>query len=386
MTTPYSSKNSALRFFLFITAVALLSGSFWLGFSVGKDRVVRASPFALLTEAWDTLREAHVHQPVDEQRAAYGAIKGLTESFDDPYTVFFTPEEAETFQQEIEGSFEGIGTEIGMQDEQLIIIAPIAESPAERAGLKAGDAILAIDGETTMGISLDTAVERIRGTQGTAVVLTIQREGAEPSETSITRETITLKSVFLSYPREGIALLRVSYFGPETAEDMLKIANKVRLESTRALVLDLRSNPGGYLDAAIDVASVFLPRGTTVVYEQDAQGNDTAELSNNDPILPEIPVVVLVDRGSASASEIVAGALQDAKRATLVGEKTFGKGTVQELRQLSDGSDLKITVARWLTPNKRLIDKEGIEPDVAVETVNGEPDEPLQKALELLAP
>lgn len=385
MTTGRTTYPPALRFFLFVTLLALLAGVFLLGERVGEQQPIRRQPFSLLAEAWDTLKAQSVHQPVDSKKAEYGAIRGMTESLDDPYTLFLTPDEAESFQEEIEGTFEGIGAEIGLRDEQLVVIAPIASSPAERAGLKAGDAILGIDAISTEGVSLSDAVDRIRGESGTVVTLTIRRRGEEAKDLSITRDRITIESVSLSYPTDRVALIRLSYFGPETAADMQKAVVAVRVQGAEDLILDLRNNPGGFLDAAIDVASLFLPKGTTIVIEQNAKGEETPTGSDRDPVLPDIPLAVLVDRGSASGSEIVAGALQDAKRATVIGEKTFGKGTVQELLSLSDGSDLKITVARWLTPAKRSIDKEGIQPDVSVEAVEGDPDEQLDKAIELLS-
>lgn len=367
--------------FWFLIGILLVCGSFLSGYLVGAQGTsdglfarlfggnTSASPsFQLLDRVWEVIQSQYVHQPVDMEKAVYGAARGLVESLEDPYTVFLSPEESQVFQQEIEGTFEGIGAEIGIKENRLVIVAPLKGSPAEAAGLTAGDFINAIDGEDTTGLPLDEAVSKIRGAKDTVVVLTIQKPDSESTEeVSVTRGTITVDSVTVTFTDDQIANVELTYFGPETAGDFRAIANEIVVKNAKGIVLDLRNNPGGYLDAAVNIAGEFLDRGQTVVIERITDGSQTTFSAKDDGALRGIPLVILVDGGSASASEIVAGALQDYGIGKLVGTTTFGKGSVQQLEELPDGSHVKVTVAEWLTPNGRSINQKGIEPDIAAE-------------------
>lgn len=297
----------------------------------------------------------------------YGTLKGLIASLGDPYSVFLTPDETKAFTEGLTGSFEGIGAEIAMRDEQLTIVAPLPGSPAEEAGLLPNDVITQIDGESSVLYDLDEAVSRIKGEAGSVVVLTITREGkSEPFDVSVTRNTIQITSV--SYEmNDTVAVLTVSGFNEDTQRELSNVLQDIALESPEGIIIDLRNNPGGLLDVSVEVANTFLEKGTTVVIERDAQGAEIVHNTDRTGKYTEIPLVVLVNEGSASASEIVAGALKDLGRAKLIGMKTFGKGTVQSFETLSDGSSLKITVAEWLTPDGISFHEKGIEPDIVVE-------------------
>ena len=388
------------RIITFLLVLVLVLSSFVVGYAVGtkgswtapfqEPKTSSASvDFTLLNDVWGILQKQYVSQPINTTTAVYGAVRGLIDSLKDPYTVFFTPEESKSFQEEIEGTFDGIGAEIGMKNEQLVVIAPLPKSPAERAGLLAGDQILSIDAVQSKTLSLDEAVNRIRGAKGTTVVLQILRTGeTEPKEFSITRESITVQSVMTEYRDDGIAYLTLSYFGPNTARDFQSAANEMTMKDVKGIILDLRNNPGGYLDAAVSVASQFVENQTTIVIEEEADGTKTTLRSENGNVLSGMPTVVLVDQGSASGSEIVAGALQDLGVATLIGVTTFGKGSVQQLEDLDGGASLKVTVAKWLTPKGRSIHEQGIAPDVVVERTeedySNDRDPQFDRALEIL--
>ncbi len=348
----------------------------------------------LLDHIWDQISASYLRQPVDDQALFYGALAGLVDSLGDPYSLFLDPEDSQEFDDAIAGTFEGIGAEIGVKDSNLVIIAALPGTPAQTAGLKARDRILLIDDHDTRNLALDEAVHFIRGERGTVVELTILREGTnEPIVVSVTRDTITVESVSTSTETlpDGRSVLRVELvsFGPDTENDL--VTALAAADGDRAgTVLDVRGNPGGYLDAAIGIASLFLSPGTPVVIKEYGDGTrETFEAGASPFADAERPLVVLVDGGAASASEIVAGALADADRATLIGETTFGKGTVQELTDLPGGSALKLTVARWLTPTGHSIDEQGITPDVEVELtaedIENDRDPQLDRALEVLA-
>lgn len=350
--------------------------------------------FDLFWQVWKLLQKQYVDRPISETQLFYGALSGLVAGVGDPYTVFFDPKTANDFNQELSGSFEGIGAEIGLRDSKIVIIAPLPGTPAEKAGLKPKDYIVAINGKDTGGMALDMAVAAIRGKGGTEVVLKIIRsEVSEPFEVKIVRETIVIKSVEFSMKsapgsaRADIAYIKISHFNEDTSGNFATAVNKALGENPRAVILDLQNNPGGFLDTAVDVASHWVKSGPIAL--QQSYGEDKKEFSARGKFpLQGLKTIVLVNAGSASASEIVAGALQDYEAATIVGEKTFGKGSVQELQSLSDGSAIKITVAKWFTPKGRSIDGDGIEPDVAVvidhEKANEDADPVLEKALELL--
>lgn len=365
--------------------------SFFIGLSVGANgsttNIAAHLPFigdnldatpdinvdmASFWKAWNALSENYVitHSsstlPTAKERL-YGAIGGLADSYGDPYTVFFPPEEAKTFAETISGSFAGVGMEIDVKDGVLTVVAPLKGTPAEAAGIKAGDQIATINGESTEGLSTGKAVKKIRGPIGTQVVFTIIR-GGKPSEIKVTRDTIQVPETKDSLDeKSGVYTIALYEFTSNSASLFSEAFERFKASGSRKLIIDLRSNPGGYLDAAVDIASHFLPKGATIVTE-DFGGKEPNEvhtsLGYND--LPaKTKVVVLIDGGSASASEIFAGALQDAHVATLIGTKSFGKGSVQTLLDL-DGGSLKITVARWVTPDGHWIMGNGITPNISV--------------------
>jgi carboxyl-terminal processing protease len=317
-----------------------------------------------------------------------GAISGLVGSLGDPYTSYYTQEANQDFQEGLEGVYEGIGAQLGFKDERLAIIAPMEESPAQRAGVKAGDFIVAVDGVTTSGWSVPEAVDVIRGQAGTEVVLTLARDD-EVFEVSINRAQIQIPAVRLTWLDDDIAHVRVLRFGSDTAAEWDSAVNEMVMAGVKGIVLDVRNNPGGLLDKAIYLASEFFPSG--VVVKRETNTSVSSFEVDHRCRLCEVPVVGLINEGSASASEILVGALQSRGRAELVGEKSFGKGTVQEAIDLSNGTAIHITTARWLLPNDQNIHDNGLEPDYAVEeTVESGPfddsgeDAQLQKAIELL--
>lgn len=326
--------------------------------------------------AWNLLEQNFVQThasssiPTKEERL-YGAITGLTESYGDPYTVFMPPQEAQIFKEDISGAFEGVGMELGLKEGKLVVVAPLKNSPAEKAGIKSGDVILAIDGKLTDGMGVDDAVKVIRGKKGTMVKMTLMRdESLEPLVISVMRDTITIP-VLTHYKRDdGVYVLELYSFSANSVE-LFRGALRAFFESgSSKMLLDLRGNPGGYLEAAVDMASFFLPVGAVVVAE-DFQGKQDnvyhRSLGYNVFANRNLKMAILVDQGSASASEILAGALQQNNVAKLIGTKTFGKGSVQELLSLGGGAELKITIARWLTPNGTSISDGGLKPDVEVE-------------------
>ncbi|MFA6391447.1 MAG: S41 family peptidase [Patescibacteria group bacterium] len=345
--------------------------------------------FGIFWETWDTIQNKYYDKPVSEKELFYGALAGMSESLGDPYTVFFDPEISQDFSDQINGTFEGIGIEIGIKDEQLVIIAPLPETPASKAGLFAGDQIISIDSTDTTAMTLDTAVTMIRGEKGTNVDLVIKREGNDDNiQFSITRETIVVESVYWEMLDSNIAHIILSDFNENTEKGFEKAIREITLAEPKGIIFDMRNNPGGFLSTAVNVAGYFIPLNEVVLIEDFGNGKEnTYKVDNGDNYI-EYPMVVLVNGGTASASEIVAGAIQDHKVATILGEQTFGKGTVQELKDFSDGSSIKITVAEWLTPDGRSINKEGITPDIIVEMtpedIEANVDPQLDEAVKLL--
>lgn len=326
----------------------------------GKNKI----DFSLFKEAYDRLQSEYLGT-IDPQKFLYGAISGAFNSLGDPYTAFLPPDSSAELESELSGDLEGIGVRIGILDQTPAVITPLPNSPAQRSGLKPRDKVLEVDSTSTNEMTLDEVVNRIRGKAGTKVKLTILREGEKDIRTiEITREKISVNTVELNY-RGDTAIISLSEFGVKTKPDFNRAANEIAAKGINKVVLDLRNNPGGLLDAATDVASDLFPDGTTVVIE-DAKDGKSELKTKGDGVLKNAKLVVLVNQGSASAAEIVAGAIKDHKRGILIGEKTFGKGTVQQLETISGGSSVKITVARWLTPSGQSIDKNGIEPDVVM--------------------
>ncbi|MEK7213291.1 MAG: S41 family peptidase [Patescibacteria group bacterium] len=358
---------------------------------INLDRVFSRSKnvnFNQFWEVWDKIKEKYVKQPVKDSDMFYGAIQGLTYSLGDPYSVYFPPKAAAEFSKDLSGELEGIGAEIGIKNDQLVVVAPLPASPAEKAGLRPGDKILAIDKINTFGMDVNTAVSKIRGKADTQVTLFISRDGlAKGKDIIITRAKINVPAVMYSVKPGNIAYLRIMQFNDETMPQFDKYVKKLTNDGVKGIILDLRSNPGGYLDSAIDMASAWVEKGV-VVSEKGNGGYSKEHNTQGSHPLANLKTMVLVNGGSASASEIVAGALQDYKKATVIGEKTFGKGSVQDFETFSDGSALKLTVAEWFTPNGRNINQQGIMPDIEVkeefEKEKIGEDVMINKALELL--
>lgn len=343
--------------------------------------------FSSLNEVYSVLRSKYDGK-LDAQALLDGAKHGMAEATGDPYTSFFNSKEAEQFEDDLEGSFEGIGAELGKRDDRLIVISTLDDSPAKKNGLLANDIIVEVNGEDASSWSVERAVSRIRGEKGTTVKLSVLRGEQGIKEFSITRDAITNPSVKSEITADNIGIMRISRFGEsDTSVLTRRAAEQFKEAGVKGVILDLRGNGGGYLNAAVDVSGLWLENKTVVT--QRTNGKVTGSLkTEQDAPLAGIKTIVLVDGGSASASEIVAGALADHKAATLVGQKTFGKGSVQTIEDLPGGGKLKVTVAKWFTPNGKNINKEGIKPSVEVkltaEDVEANRDLQKDKALELL--
>ncbi|MEI6042655.1 MAG: S41 family peptidase [bacterium] len=364
-----------------------------------KPKEVSAD-FELFWKAWSTLNDKYVatHNsttspaPTNQDRV-YGAIKGMTAALGDPYTVFFTPSESSIFESEIDGNFEGVGMELGIKNDILTVISALKSTPAEKAGIMSGDKILKIDSTlTTGGLSVEQAVKLIRGPKGTQVAFTLLRGDATSTiEIKVVRDVINLPTLDSNYDaKTGIFTIKLYNFSAQSAS-LFRVALKSFVDSkSNRLIIDVRGNPGGYLDSAVDMASWFLPPGKTIVRESYSKGKpETSEKSRGYNIFNDnLRTVILVDQGSASASEILAGALQENGKAKLVGTRTFGKGSVQELVKLTPDTSLKVTIARWLTPNGRSISEGGLTPDVEVKVtaddVKKGTDPQMLKAIEIL--
>ncbi|MBP9760841.1 MAG: S41 family peptidase [Candidatus Magasanikbacteria bacterium] len=343
-------------------------------------------------KVWDMVQKGYVEQPVRDEDLFYSAIQGLVQGLGDPYSVYFPPQEAEEFAKDLSGEFEGIGAEIGIRDEQLTVIAPLPSSPADKAGLTKGDTIFAIDTVDTTGITVEQAIAKIRGKRGTPVVLTVMKKNASTlTDISIIREKINIPTVTWEKKSHDIIYLRVSYFNEDTQAQFDAAMKDIVLAAPKGIILDLRSNPGGFLDTSVRVASEWIPSGS-IVKEQFQDGSMSEYPSAGTGRFASIPTVVLIDEGTASGSEIVAGALQDYNKATLLGTQTFGKGSVQTFEVLPDGSALKLTIAKWLTPKGREINGVGVAPDEVLEEMfkedatqpNGVRDLGVERAIELL--
>jgi carboxyl-terminal processing protease len=351
-----------------------------------------------LWRAWEVIGEKYVAtqtststELVTDQDRVWGMIQGLAASLGDPYTVFLPPSEAEIFQDDISGSFEGVGMEIAIRDNVLTVVSPLKGTPSDRAGIEAGDRITEIDSTSTRGMGIDEAVRRIRGPRGTDVVFSIMREGAgEPLEISVTRDVINIPTIETFMRPDGIFVIELMNFSAVSTSLFRDALREFVVSGSNKLILDLRGNPGGYLGAAVDMASWFLPSGQVIVTEDYGEkGSAVVHRSRGYNIFNDsLEMVILIDRGSASASEILAGALQHHGIATLVGTNTFGKGSVQELVPITSDTSLKITVARWLLPGGNSIPDDGLAPDMEVpiteEQADAEEDPQLEKAVEIL--
>ncbi len=349
---------------------------FVAGLFVGKTSVVckycppEEVDMSLLWEAWDTLENTYVNpKEIDHKKLVHGAISGMVSSLQDPYTTFFTPEETTTFLEDVSGEFEGVGMEIGIREEQLQVVAPLEGTPAERAGLRPGDKIIKIDDKSTADIIIEEAVTLIRGPKGTEVTLGVIRDGwSEIKEFTVKRAVIKVPSMEWELKENNIAHIKLYHFSEKSDKDFGKLAYEIINSSADKIVLDLRNNPGGYLERAQDIAGWFLERDQVVVIEDFGnKREDEIYKAIGNSSFANYPLVVLINQGSASASEILASALRDNRNVKLIGETSFGKGSVQTLRQLTDGSSIKITLAKWLTPNGDQIMDRGLEPDIKVE-------------------
>ena len=346
--------------------------------------------FSIFWEVWDELRSKHPDfDKADKQALIYGAVSGLTDALGDPNTIFFSPEDSQRFGEDISGHFTGIGVEVDMKDDQLVIISPLAGSPGDLAGLLPGDIIVAIDGVPTSSLTLDEAVKKIRGPRGTTVVLTIRSNGyATNKDVSIVRQNIEVPSIDSELMEDNLLYVRIYNFSANTPMLFYADMAQYAFSDIDGVILDLRNNPGGFLDVGIDAAGWFVGKDKLVVTELFSSGEKQEFFSTGSGIFDEIPIVVLINKGSASASEILAGAIRYHRGAKLVGTQTFGKGTVQQLDYLSGGSSIKVTIANWLLPDGTLIEGLGITPDVVVEEneediLDGK-DTQLEKAIQTL--
>ncbi len=355
--------------------------------------------FALFWDTWEKVEQKYIDdEKIDQQKMFYGAIKGMVASLEDPYTFFLTPEENQQSKDDLGGKFEGIGAQLGLKDNRVVVIAPLKDSPAEAAGVRAGDYITAVDGESTETWTLSQTVSKIRGEKGTQVTLTLVNTSGE-KDVTITRDQIKVDSVELSFETSNgnrIAHLKLNQFGETTNSEWDKAVETIAQEwengRIAGMVLDVRGNPGGYLDSAVYLASEFVEQGQTIVTQETTDGNDRTYKVTRRGKLIGIPLNVLIDGGSASASEILAGALRDHEKATLIGQKSFGKGSVQEALDLQDGAGLHVTIAKWILPDGDWINGKGLEPEIAVEneipegnTLTKETDTQLQEALRLIS-
>jgi len=390
---------------IIVTASALLGGGFSLGFKAGEkfpktiivngvSNVDGGKPadidFGTFWQAWQIINEQYLKNAgVGNTEKLHGAIKGLIGSLQDPYSEFFDPDDNKKFEEDIQGNFGGIGAELGIKKNQLVVVAPLKDTPAERAGLLPGDQILMINSSSTDGIAIEKAVNLIRGPEGTAVTLTIFRDGwQKPKDFKVTRENIVIPTLDVETVGDRITHLSLHSFNGN-AENLFNRAMVKELNNgSRGLILDLRNDPGGYLEVAVNLAGWFLPRGSLVVSEVDRVNPAQDFRAVGNAALVDFPVVVLINGGSASAAEILAGALRDIGHVKLVGETSFGKGTVQELKGLRDGSSIKVTIAHWVLPSGKVLENGGLKPDVEVkiteEDTAKKKDPQLEKAIQIL--
>ncbi len=348
--------------------------------------------FSAFWDAYNKLKENFIDpSKIKDQQVIYGAINGMTQSLGDPYTEFFNPDQAKLFNQDLQGSFDGIGVEVGMKNGQLTVIAPLPNNPGQKAGLKSGDEIIKINGKDSSNFTTDQAVNLIRGQKGTSVTLTIFRDGWDATKDfKITRDTIKVPSTKLSFLDNGnVAYVQIFQFDQTLPTDFSVEANQILKSKAKKIIVDLRDDPGGYLDAAQNVAGWFLQNGQTVTIEDFGSGKEQKIYkSEGNGSLSGYPTVVLINQGSASAAEILSGALRDNRNVKLIGTKSFGKGSVQEVIDMSDGSFIKITIAKWLTPKGKSISEVGLMPDVKVDlteqNAKDNKDPQLDKALEII--
>ena len=354
---------------LLFIIVFLSAGITTFALATGKEKVVQVgtdrTEFKKFYQAFDTLKNGY-YKDINQQKLINGAIDGMVTSLDDPYSDYMSDDEAKSFHSSISSSFEGIGAEIQEKDSHILIVSPLKGSPAEKAGLKPNDMIISVNGKSLQGMNSTQAVTLIRGKKGTKVELMIQRAGTDtPVKVPIVRDEIPIETVYGEMVDKNIAKVQVTSFSTNTSKELVTTLNDLQKKGMKGLVLDLRQNPGGLLDQAISISSMFVPKGKIIVKEEDRNGK-IKEFPSQNSGNPDLPLVVLIDKGSASASEILSAAVKESAGVPLVGEKSFGKGTVQTASDFSDGSNLKFTIAKWLTPNGNWIHKKGIKPDYEV--------------------
>lgn len=393
------------KFVIIITVLFLCTTSFFTGVYAAQKKgltlpaskkdepvSIKNVDMNLFFKVWNTLKEKSIYYKENpNEDIVYGAISGLAESLGDPYTTFMGPQETKEFNESLKGSFSGIGAEVGIKDNLLTIISPLKDSPAEKAGLLPGDKIIKIQGEIAANYSINEAISKIRGEQGTEVELEIYRDGSpETKIIKVLRDIIVVPTISTS-TKNDVSIITIHNFGDKVTKEFQKALINFKNSGRNKLIIDLRSNPGGYLESAVDMASYFLPQGKTIVTEDlPKKGQKQIHTSYGYNLLVQNrpKVVILLDAGSASASEIFAGALKDHNAAKIVGTKSYGKGSVQELIPMSQNTSLKVTIAKWLTPNGLTIEKNGINPDVEVKFVYDEKDtkkdNQMEKALEII--
>ena len=402
--------NPRSRLGIIFLALAVIVATFFIGVYAGYNErpevnkilslinkkeplAVEVADFNAFWKAWNVLNEKYIAATStipSAQEKVWGAIAGLASSYGDPYTVFFPPKEATIFQSDVNGNFSGVGMEIGTRNGVLAVVSPLKNTPAERAGLKAGDTILEIDGMISVDMPVDEAIQKIRGKQGTSVKLKIGREGDLPFEVSIMRDIINIPVIDTKLRSDGVFVISLYTFAATSPNAFRDALQEFTESGSDKLIIDLRGNPGGFLEAAVDIASWFLPQGKTVVRESfKDHGNEQVYRSKGyDIFTDKLKIAILINGGSASASEILAGALREHGKAILVGEKSFGKGSVQELVSITADTSLKVTIARWLTPNGVSISEEKLAPDYEVkmtaEDVKADKDPQMDKAAALL--
>ena len=397
------TKNQIIIKLVLAFFLVFVSG-FYIGqsrpFSFIRNNVPENVDFSLFWEAWENIEGKYVdEEKVNSERLIQGAISGMVESLEDPHTIFLTPEEARRFLEDVKGSFEGVGIEIAIKDGQLQVIAPLEGTPAQEAGLRPGDEITKVDGRSVANIPADIVTDWIRGAKGTEVILTIYRKDwGKEKEIKMTRRIIDIPSLNLEMltkdnsslrGEESVAYLKLYHFSEKANQDFKEAAVNILNSSAQKIILDLRNNPGGYLNVVQDIAGWFLEPGRVVAIEDfTREEEEELVLARGNNRLLNYPIVVLINEGSASASEILAGALRDNRQIQLIGKTSFGKGSVQELTRLRGGFYLKITVAKWLTPKRNSITDQGLEPDIEINMTEEDfekgRDPQLEKAIELI--
>ena len=382
-------------FFIFLSVIF----GFVLGILAIKNNLIFTCPalppadadMTLFWQTWHTLEGRFADKDkIDHKKMVYGAISGMVSSLGDPYTSFFDPTDTKKFMEDTSGSFEGVGMEIGISKGQLQVVTPLENSPAKKAGIRAGDAIVKIDGKSTTNMTTEEAVDLIRGAKGTEVTLAMYRQDwKETKDFKLTRDVILVPSVKWEIKGGDIAYIQLFQFTEKASNDFKAAAVDIRNSSAKRIILDVRNNPGGYLSVSQDIAGWFLEKGDTVTHEKSSDASDNVDYKSEGPsLLLKYPTMVLINEGSASASEILAGALRDDRGIKLVGKKSFGKGSVQQLMPFGDGSSLKVTIAKWYTPKGDQISEKGLIPDIEAEkTADDETagkDPQLDKAIEIV--